>query len=77
MNWLIEMAGHMAGLTDKQLADIERAMPATRKLIDVINEAQPLIAKAEPLINEAMVEWKMVGPAVDDILGLIQRGQRQ
>jgi hypothetical protein len=77
MSFLLSMAGHLAGLSDKQLDDIERAMPATRKLIDLINEARPLILKAEPIINEALEEWKAVAPAADDIVTLLQRqGQK-
>ena len=91
---LIDMAAHAAGLTDAQLAVIEKELPACRKLIDVVIKSQPLIQKfvpiinqAEPLVNEAMPliqqaaplvteaskELQAIGPAIQIVLGIVQR----
>ena len=69
MWWFLSIAGHAAGLNDRQLADIRRAMPATHKLLQVVRQA-------EPLLTEAMREWDEVAPAADDIIELLTRGKK-
>jgi hypothetical protein len=71
-NCLIEMAARAAGFTPAQLAVIERDMPATRKLIDLIIQAQPLIQKAAPLVDKAMPLIKELMPLLDKALPLIK-----
>ena len=68
-HWLIELIGHASGLSEAQLRQIEKALPRTRALIDLLNRAQPIIEQAhslyieaEPLIDQAMKEWQSVGP---------------
>ncbi len=77
-HWLIELAGHFSGLSGAQLKEIEKSLPATKGLIDLINRARPIIgeaqklyAEAEPLIEEAKKEWQTVGPAAQILLDLI------
>jgi hypothetical protein len=67
---LNEVIGHFSGLSDAQLEQIERALPATKALIDLLIKAQPffeqaqtLYTDAEPLIDQARKEWQTVGPA--------------
>jgi hypothetical protein len=69
-HWVIDLIGHLSGLSDAQLSEIERSLPATKALIDLLNRAQPIIeqaeslyAEAEPLIDQAKMEWQTVGPA--------------
>jgi len=57
-HWLIDLIGHVSGLSDAQLRQIEKSLPATKALIDLLNRAQPIIeqaqsrcAEAEPLID--------------------------
>ena len=50
---LNEVVGHVSGLSDAQLDQIERSLPATRALIDLLNKARPIIEQAETLYNEA------------------------
>jgi hypothetical protein len=59
-HWLIELVGHVSGLSNAQLKQIEKSLPATKALIDLLNRAQPIIeqahglyAEAKPLIDEA------------------------
>src|SRR6266436_703775 len=59
-HWLIELVGHVAGLSEAQLKQIEKSLPATRALVDLLNRARPIIeqaqslyAEAEPLIDQA------------------------
>jgi hypothetical protein len=61
-HWLIDLIGHVSGLSDAQLRQIERSLPATKALIDLLNRAQPIIeqaqslyAEAEPLIDQAKI----------------------
>jgi uncharacterized protein YbjT (DUF2867 family) len=75
---LIELIGHVSGLSDAQLEQIEKSLPATKALIDLLNRAQPIIEQAErlyseaqPLIDEAMKEWQAVGPAAQILIDVI------
>ena len=77
-HWLIELVGHASGLSEAQLQQIEKALPRTRALIDLLNKAQPVIEQAhslyieaEPLIDQAMKEWQTVGPAAQILIDVI------
>jgi uncharacterized protein YbjT (DUF2867 family) len=77
-HWLIELIGHASGLSEAQLQQIEKALPRTRALIDLLNRAQPIIdqahslyIEAEPLIDQAMQEWQTVGPAAQILIDVI------
>jgi hypothetical protein len=77
-HWLIELVGHISGLSDAQLKQIEKSLPATKALIDLLNRAQPIIeqaqslyAEATPLIDQAKKEWQTVGPAAQILLDVI------
>src|SRR5215470_19123731 len=68
-HWLIQVIGHVSGLSDAQLKQIEKSLPATKALVDLLNRARPIIeqaeklyTEAEPLIDEAKKEWETVGP---------------
>jgi hypothetical protein len=76
-HWLIDLIGHVSGLSDAQLRQIEKSLPATKALIDLLNRAQPIIgqaqslyAEAEPLIDQAKKEWQTVGPAAQILMKL-------
>jgi uncharacterized protein YbjT (DUF2867 family) len=77
-HWLIELVGHISGLSNAQLKQIEKSLPATKALIDLLNRAQPIIeqaqslyAEAKPLIDEAKQEWQTIGPAAQTLLDVI------
>jgi uncharacterized protein YbjT (DUF2867 family) len=77
-HWLIELVGHISGLSDTQLKQIEKSLPATKALIDLLNRAQPIVeqaqslyAEAKPLIDQAKDEWQTVGPAAQILLDVI------
>src|ERR1700722_2140042 len=77
-HWLIELIGRTSGLSEAQLQQIEKALPRTRALIDLLNKAQPIIEQAhnlyietEPLIDQAMKEWQTVGPAAQIMIDVI------
>src|SRR6516165_2269884 len=77
-HWLIELIGHVSGLNDAQLKQIEKSLPATKALFDLLNRARPIIeqgqnlyAEAEPLIDEAKKEWQAVGPAAQILIDVI------
>jgi hypothetical protein len=80
MDWILKLIAHLEGLTDDQIAEIESALPATHALIEllttnqqIIKDAQNLYARATPIINEAMDEWKVVGPALEMIIAVISK----
>jgi uncharacterized protein YbjT (DUF2867 family) len=75
---LIDVIGHVSGLSDAQLEQIEQSLPATKALIDLLNKAHPIIEQAqtlyieaEPLIDQARKEWQTVGPAVQILIDVI------
>jgi uncharacterized protein YbjT (DUF2867 family) len=77
-HWFIELIGHVSGLSDAQLKQIEKSLPATKALVDLLNRAQPIIeqaqnlyTEAEPLIDEAKREWQTVGPAAQILIDVI------
>src|SRR5260221_364185 len=77
-HWLIELVGHVSGLSEAQLKQIEKSLPATKALVDLLNRARPIIeqaqslyAEAEPLIDQAKKEWQSVGPAAQILIDVI------
>jgi hypothetical protein len=77
-HWLIELIGHTSGLSEPQLQQIEKALPRTRALVDLLKKAQPIIeqahslhVEAEPLIDQAMKEWQTIGPAAQILIDVI------
>src|SRR5215475_8791037 len=77
-HWLIELVGHISGLSDTQLKQIEKSLPATKALIDLLNRAQPIVeqaqslyAQAKPLIDQAKEEWQTIGPAAQILVEVI------
>ena len=83
-HWLIDLIGHVSDLSDAQLRQIEKSLPATKALIDLLNRAQPIIeqaqslyAEAEPLIDQAKEEWQTVGPAAQILIDVISHHVNQ
>jgi uncharacterized protein YbjT (DUF2867 family) len=77
-HWLGELIGHVSGLSSEQIKEIEKSLPATKALIDLLNRALPIVdqaeslyAEAEPLIDEAKKEWQTVGPAAQILIDVI------
>jgi hypothetical protein len=54
-HWLIDLIGHASGLSDAQLRQIEKSLPATKALIDLLNRAQPIIEQAQSLYTETVL----------------------
>ena len=77
-HWLFDLIGHVSGLNDEQLGQIEKSLPATKALIDLLIRAQPIIEQAqslyieaEPLIDQAKKELQTVGPAAQILINVI------
>src|SRR5262245_11252743 len=75
---LFDVIGHVSGLSEAQVEQIERSLPATKALVELLDKARPLIeqaeklyVEAEPLIEEARKEWQTVGPAAQVLLDVI------
>ncbi|HTO62778.1 MAG TPA: NAD(P)H-binding protein [Bradyrhizobium sp.] len=75
---LFDLIGHASGLSEAQLEQIERSLPATKALIELLDKARPLIeqaeklyVEAEPLLEEARQEWQTVGPAAQILLDVV------
>src|SRR6516225_1355614 len=76
--------GHVSGLSDAQLEQIEQALPATKALVDLLIKTQPffeqaqtLYTEAEPLIDQARIEWQTVGPAAQILIDVISHHLNQ
>ena len=41
-HWLIELVGHVFGLSEAQLRQIEKSLLATKGLVDLLNRARPI-----------------------------------
>ena len=52
-HWIIELVGHISGLSDAQLKQIEKSLPASKALLDLLNRARPIIEQAQSLYTEA------------------------
>src|SRR6476660_10527436 len=83
-HWLIELIGHVSGLSDAQLKQIEKSQPATKALVDLLNRARPIIEQAQnlyteakPLIDQAKREWQTVGPAAQILIDVISHHVNQ
>jgi len=50
-HWLIELIGHVSGLNDAQLKQIEKSLPATKALFDLLNRARPIIEQGQKLVR--------------------------
>jgi len=50
---LMDLIGHVSGLSDAQLRQIEKSLPASKALIDLLNRAEPFIEQAQKLYAEA------------------------
>jgi hypothetical protein len=75
---LIDVFGHVCGLSDAQLEQIEQSLPATKALIDLLNKAHPIIEQAQtlyddaqPLLDQARKEWQTIGPAAQILIHVI------
>src|SRR5579864_2005943 len=75
---LLDVIGHVSGLSEAQLEEIERSLPATKAMIELLDKAHPLIEQAEtlyteaqPLIEQARKEWQTVGPAAQILIDVI------
>jgi uncharacterized protein YbjT (DUF2867 family) len=75
---LINVIGHVSGLSDGQLEQIEQSLPATKALLELLNKAHPIIEharalhdEAQPLIDQARIEWQTVGPAAQILFDVI------
>jgi hypothetical protein len=79
----------MAGVPSELIAEVEKVAPTAaallklakdndaliRKIGAVMTEAQPLLAQALPLINQAAAEVKVLMPAAQDVIAFIQKQQ--
>jgi uncharacterized protein YbjT (DUF2867 family) len=77
-HWLIELIGRISGFSGEQLKQIEKSLPATKALVDLLSRARPVIeqaeklyVEAEPLIDEVKKEWETVGPAAQILIDVI------
>lgn len=76
----------LGGVPQATIDEVEKALPSAaalvklvqdnaaliQEIIDLANKAQPLLAQALPLVNQAIIEIDSVLPAAQDILAYLQ-----
>ncbi len=82
--WIINIVAGFFKVSQPELAKLENALPATKKLIDLFNKHQDLIERVQafqkeitPLVDEAMKEWKTVGPALALVIDILERNTKK
>jgi hypothetical protein len=71
-DFLIGVAGHLAGLDDATIIRLENDIPYIRQLVGIAKKAQPIIQQAEPLINQARGLWSKIAPDIDTVLSKLE-----
>ncbi len=81
-NFLIDVAGHAAGLSQAQIDKLEADAPGVAALVHAVREAAPLIAqvqaiyeKAKPLVAQALAELPTLDDDAQIILGVLAKGK--
>jgi hypothetical protein len=89
MNGIEVTVLRLAGVPQSTIDEVEKAIPSTaallnlikqnqnliNKILAVVAEAQPLLVQALPLVNQAVVEINSVLPAAQDVLAFLQTKQ--
>lgn len=82
-DWLVSMASSVAGISQDTLDKVEKAMPATKELLDLISdhqdviaEAQSLMTKVNPLIPQVQKEMVDILPAAKAVLEVLHAHQQ-
>lgn len=69
---LLDIAGHLEGLSEEQIARVEADIPSIRQLVAISQKARPLIEQAEPLLDQASKIWATIAPDAESVLATIQ-----
>ena len=87
MNGIENTLLRIAGMPQATIDEIEKATPAAaaliklakdndaliREIVDLTTKAQPLLAQAIPLVNQAMIEIEALLPAAQDVLAFVNK----
>ncbi len=83
-NWIVNTIAGFFHVSSAELSKLEGALPATKKLVELFNKHQNLIVEFQafekevsPVINEALVEWKTVGPALVLLIDILERNKKR
>ena len=71
LNWIINVVAGFFHVSSSELAKLESALPATKKLVDLFNTKKDLITKAQKLEQEVMPVIKQVIQIYNDNQSLI------
>lgn len=81
-NFVIDMAGRAAGLSETQIAKLEADAPGIAALVHTLAEAKPLFEqaqalyeKAKPLIAQALAELPTLDADAQIIVGVLAKGK--
>jgi hypothetical protein len=80
-NFVIDMAGRAAGLSEAQITKLEADAPGIAALVHTLREAAPLFIqaqalyeKAKPLIAQAFAELPTLDADAQIIIGVLAKG---
>lgn len=62
MDWMVEAALHALGLSNAQMAQVQKAWPAIQRTIDASVKLRPVLEAQMPLVTQVIVDWGTVGP---------------
>jgi hypothetical protein len=70
---------HLAGMTDDDVAELEKAQPHAARIIRALKELQPIMEellplteRAEPIIRDILPDIKAVIPTADMLIALLR-----
>jgi hypothetical protein len=66
MSFVIDIALKFAGMTDKEIADLEKSLPAAARLATALKQIEPILTLAKPHIDA-------LAPLVNQMLPIFQK----
>jgi hypothetical protein len=72
-DWLIQAGLQAAGLSEKQLQDLETAFPGFTDFVDALVQARPLLEQLVPFLNQAGPLFQQAVPLVQTATPIIAR----
>lgn len=73
MNGLVKFALGVAGLSPEVVADIDKSLPGTARLIDAVKLLQPILAQAQPHIEAITPQVQAMLPHIEALIPLLNK----
>ena len=80
MSWIIDTSLEIAGMPEKTVADLDKALPGFKDLADALKQLEPLLESAnphltalEPILVQALPHVIALMPLVEKMTPIIQK----